>query len=83
MREMAAQLLEYTHLPVVIKPNAGLPRFENGVAIYDVEPEEFAAEMEKVASLGVSGIGGCCGTTPEFIKLLAEIARKGKSPRPS
>ena len=76
MKEMAAELMKWTHLPVIIKPNAGLPRFDGGKAVYDVTPEAFAREMAEIAALGVAGIGGCCGTTPAFIRKLAAIAQE-------
>ena len=77
MKNMAAQLIKCTHLPIIIKPNAGLPHIENGCTVYRVTPEEFALEMAAIADLGVAGIGGCCGTTPSFIEKLAIIAREG------
>jgi len=83
MRAMAAELMKWTHLPVIIKPNAGLPSFENGKTVFNLAPEEFAKEMERIASLGASGIGGCCGTTPEFIGKLASIAAGGVRSRPA
>jgi len=70
MREMAEEMLKHTRLPVIIKPNAGLPEFEDGKTVFNVTPEDFAAEMKGVAELGVSAIGGCCGTTPEFIRAI-------------
>jgi len=70
MVEMAKELKRHTDLPIIIKPNAGLPEIENGEIVYNVTPEEFAAEMKAVTAIGVAGIGGCCGTTPEFIKQL-------------
>jgi len=73
MKGMAAELMKWTHLPIVIKPNAGLPCFDGSKAVYDVSPEDFAREMEGLVALDVSGIGGCCGTTPEFIRALANI----------
>lgn len=62
------ELLEWTELPVVLKPNAGLPDPVTGK--YDVSPEEFAEQMKYAASCGVSIFGGCCGTTPEYISAL-------------
>ncbi|MCL2838195.1 MAG: homocysteine S-methyltransferase family protein [Oscillospiraceae bacterium] len=74
MLTMAAELKKHTSLPIIIKPNAGLPTIVNGEAVYDVTPEEFAANMRKIIDdVGVSVVGGCCGTTPEFIEELAKI----------
>jgi len=81
MKSIAAEILKWTHLPVVIKPNAGLPSFENDKTVYNVNAEDFAKEMEQIAALGVAGLGGCCGTTPQFIKEIAAIAQSGKRSR--
>lgn len=62
------ELLTWTELPIVLKPNAGLP--DPVTNKYDVSPEEFAKEMRIAAEHGVKFLGGCCGTTPEFIKAL-------------
>ena len=65
-------LRRYTSLPIVVKPNAGLPKQKNGETYYDVEPDEFARIMQEVVKEGACVIGGCCGTTPEHIKKLVE-----------
>ena len=65
-------LRRYTSLPIVVKPNAGLPKQKNGETYYDVEPDEFARIMQEVVKGGACVIGGCCGTTPEHIKKLVE-----------
>ena len=65
-------LRRYTSLPVIVKPNAGLPKQKNGETYYDVEPDEFARIMQEVVKGGACVIGGCCGTTPEHIKKLVE-----------
>ena len=56
-------------VPVFVKPNAGLP---NPDGSYNLDPDEFAAEMKEYAAIGVSMVGGCCGTTPAFIARLHE-----------
>ena len=61
-------LLANASLPVVLQPNAGLPRVENGKTVYDVDSEEFSSDMLEFARKGVRILGGCCGTTPEYIK---------------
>ena len=63
--------LEVSSLPVICKPNAGLPRMENGKTVYDLSPAEFAALMRQAAESGARILGGCCGTTPEHIRALA------------
>ena len=65
-------LRRYTSLPIIVKPNAGLPKQKNGETYYDVEPDEFARIMQEVVKEGACVIGGCCGTTPEHIKKLVE-----------
>jgi 5-methyltetrahydrofolate--homocysteine methyltransferase len=62
-------------LAVSAEPNAGKPELINGRATYSVTPEDFAAAVEKIHSIGVSIIGGCCGTTPEHIKTMARRLR--------
>lgn len=75
------EYLEYASVPVLLKPNAGLPRSENGKTVYDVTPPDFAESVEKLLKKGVRITGGCCGTTPEFIKAVSEKA-KNLSPLP-
>ena len=65
-------LRRYTSLPIIVKPNAGLPKQKNGETYYDVEPDEFARIMQEVVKGGACVIGGCCGTTPEHIEKLVE-----------
>ncbi len=72
MMPILEELLEYTSLPVIVKPNAGLPKQKNGEVYYDVEPEEFAGYMEEIVRKGASLIGGCCGTTPAHIRRMTE-----------
>ncbi len=67
MLPIIQELTEIATVPVIVNPNAGLPRNENGATIFDVGPEEFATYMEQIASMGVHILGGCCGTTPEHI----------------
>ncbi len=65
-------------VPLVAQPNAGLPHMEGDQTVYDVSPEEFAAAMENIVDAGASIIGGCCGTTPAYTKVLRELLdRKG------
>lgn len=79
------ELLEWTDMPVVLKPNAGLP--DPVTEKYDVSPEEFAEQMKYAASCGVKIFGGCCGTTPEYISALkkaldgTEVRRRKALPR--
>ena len=75
------EYLEYASVPVLLKPNAGLPRSENGKTVYDVTPDEFADSVEKLLKKGVRITGGCCGTRPEFIKAVSGKV-KNLSPLP-
>lgn len=72
MKPVFARLAEYASVPLVINPNAGLPRTENGKTVYDVAPEEFADDMDELIGMGAWFAGGCCGTTPEHIRALTE-----------
>lgn len=73
------QLARYASVPVVVSPNAGLPRSEGGKTVYDVDPADFAASMEKIADLGATMLGGCCGTTPAHIKAMSDAVRTHKA----
>ena len=68
--------LALSSIPVLMKPNAGMPRMTDGRMVYDVSPETFSREIEKAVSLGVRCVGGCCGTTPEYIRETAQILRR-------
>lgn len=67
LRGVVEEYVKYASVPVLLKPNAGLPRSVNGATVYDVEPEEFAGLMEEYINMGVRVAGGCCGTTPDYI----------------
>lgn len=69
------EIRKWTSLPVIVQPNAGLPESVNGKTVYNVSPAEFARDMKKAADIGVSYLGGCCGTTPEHIKAMIEACR--------
>lgn len=75
------EYLKYSSLPVIMKPNAGLPKAVGSKTVYDVLPKEFSDEVARLVSLGVRAVGGCCGTTPEYIKALVD-ATKGITPLP-
>ena len=81
LRPIVEALLEYASVPVILKPNAGLPKIVDGNTVFDVTSEEFAEEVSCLVKKGVRLIGGCCGTTPEYIGLLNEKT-KGISPLP-
>lgn len=70
MLPVLEEILKYAAVPVIVKPNAGLPKQKNGNVYYDVNPGEFAEVMQKIVELGAGVVGGCCGTTPEHIRAL-------------
>ena len=70
------RLCEVSHIPVMVQPNAGLPVMRDGVSHYDVTPEEFAQVSCEFAKMGVSILGGCCGTTPQHIRLMKEAVTR-------
>lgn len=75
------EYLKYSSLPVIMKANAGLPSVENGVTVFDVDPEKFASDVSVLVGEGVRIVGGCCGTTPEHIAELYS-ATKGATVTP-
>ncbi|MBR2043612.1 MAG: homocysteine S-methyltransferase family protein [Clostridia bacterium] len=68
LKGVVNELLKYSSIPVMLQPNAGLPVIKNGQTLFDVTKDEFAGAMKEYISLGVRIAGGCCGTTPEYIK---------------
>lgn len=69
---LVEEIRKYTSLPIIVQPNAGLPESVNGHTVYNVSPDDFATQMKKAAEIGVSYLGGCCGTTPEHIEKMIE-----------
>lgn len=72
MIDAVKSMKRFAKVPVVVKPNAGLPALVDGETVYDMGPEEFAQAMKKLAEAGATVLGGCCGTTPEHIRCLKE-----------
>ena len=68
LRGVAEKLLACASVPVVLKPNAGLPREEGGKTVFDVTAEEFCDDLAALMAAGVRVVGGCCGTTPAYIE---------------
>ncbi len=62
------EYMKYSSLPVIVNPNAGLPRSENGETVFDVDAQQYGEIMREIALLGACVLGGCCGTTPEYIE---------------
>lgn len=71
MEGIISDMVSVTTIPIIAKPNAGLPFLdENGTTCYNMEAEEFTEEMQVLVNVGATILGGCCGTTPEFIRQL-------------
>ena len=68
---LVKQMAAVASVPILVNPNAGLPRSENGKTVYDIDADGFAEEMKKIAEYAAV-LGGCCGTTPEHIKKMSE-----------
>ena len=75
MKPIFEKMAAVASVPLVISPNAGLPRTENGHTVYDVTAKEFAEIMEELVHMGAWIVGGCCGTTPEHIKETVDKCR--------
>lgn len=75
MLEPIAKMAEYATIPLLAKPNAGMPELIDGQTVFNVEPEEFAEVGKKLVEEGATIIGGCCGTTPEHIRALKEAVK--------
>ena len=72
MKGIVERILRVASVPVIVKPNAGLPEIKDGKTVFSVSAEEFADDVAEMVSMGVRVVGGCCGTTPEYIKQLSE-----------
>lgn len=87
MEGIISDMVSVTMIPIIAKPNAGLPFLdENGTTCYNMEAEEFTEEMQVLVNVGATILGGCCGTTPEFIRQLHDrfgtVAQATASRRP-
>ncbi|MCD8122587.1 MAG: homocysteine S-methyltransferase family protein [Clostridiales bacterium] len=81
MKGILKDILAVSSLPVIVNPNAGLPRSENGVTVYDIDADEFAATVAEIVDMGARVVGGCCGTTPDHIRKVVDLCRD-KTPKP-
>ena len=81
LKPIIDEILEKASIPVMLQPNAGLPCLEHGETHYHVTPEEYVESMKDYMARGAAIVGGCCGTTPEFIGKLAEAAPKAVAER--
>jgi 5-methyltetrahydrofolate--homocysteine methyltransferase len=75
IKQLLPQLMACCSVPVIVNPNAGLPKSVDGRTVFDVEPEKFAEEMAEIAEGGAWIIGGCCGTTPRHIAAMTKRCR--------
>ncbi|MDM8293084.1 homocysteine S-methyltransferase family protein [Faecalicoccus pleomorphus] len=75
MLPVVKRIREVSSLPIIVNPNAGLPVQVNGKTVYDLKADDFAQAMVKMAQIGVQGLGGCCGTTPEYIQKMIEAIK--------
>ncbi|MDE6686659.1 MAG: dihydropteroate synthase, partial [Lachnospiraceae bacterium] len=76
MMGIVEELAEYASVPVIVNPNAGIPRTENGKTVYDVTPDKFREAMIRIAGLGGRILGGCCGTTPQHISSMIAAVKE-------
>lgn len=74
---LITEMRQWTDLPLIVKPNAGLP--DPGTGLYDMDAESFGREMKAFLELSVYAVGGCCGTTPDYIKALASTIKNSDS----
>ncbi len=72
LRGVVNELVRLASIPIIVQPNAGLPIVTNGEVRYDMNPEKFSDIMEEFACMGVTVLGGCCGTTPEYIRQIVD-----------
>lgn len=80
MCQVIERMKEYATIPIIAKPNAGLPKLVEGKTVFDMGPEEFAGEMKGLVEAGASIVGGCCGTTVDHMKRMVEEVSKLKMP---
>lgn len=72
LHPIVEEYLKFSSLPIILKPNAGLPRSGNGRTVYDLSVDDFVYAVASLVERGVRAVGGCCGTTPEYIRALTE-----------
>ncbi len=83
MARFIGAMRPYATVPLVAKPNAGLPRSAGGVTVYDMDAAEFALRAGALVGAGAAILGGCCGTTPEHLRALRKAVSRKKPPAPS
>lgn len=83
MLPILKEMRKYSSLPIIVKPNAGLPKQRDGQTVYDVTPEQFASSLKVLVENGACLIGGCCGTTPAHIAQMVKACKGMKIPEPA
>ena len=83
MLPILKEIHKYTSLPIIVKPNAGLPKQRDGQTYYDVTPEKFALALTEIVRSGACVIGGCCGTTPEHIRAMVTACKDMEIVKPT
>ena len=73
MAQIVIEFRKVTTLPIIAQPNAGIPRLVDGQTVFDMPPEEFARGISECLANGASLVGGCCGTTPDHIRAVADL----------
>ena len=76
MKGVIQRLIDTSSLPIIVNPNAGLPSQIHGRTVYDLQAEMFASTMAEIADMGVQVMGGCCGTTPEYIERMIRLVKE-------
>ena len=75
LQAIVDQLLKYSSTPVMVQANAGLPKYENNKTLYDIDPDKYSEEIKLMAQKGVAILGGCCGTTPQYIEEIIKTTK--------
>jgi 5-methyltetrahydrofolate--homocysteine methyltransferase len=82
MYKVLGQMKEYARIPILVKPNAGIPQLVDGQTVFPMQADEFAQAMEQMVLQGANLIGGCCGTTPEHIRQMTDKVKNMKPQSP-
>ena len=83
MLPILQQIAQYTSLPIIVKPNAGLPKQRDGQTYYDVTPDVFAKQLQEIVKAGACVIGGCCGTTPKHTRAMISACKDLEMTKPT
>jgi 5-methyltetrahydrofolate--homocysteine methyltransferase len=78
MIKIAKEFKKYSQLPIIIQSNAGIPEMQGNNLVYPETPEFMAEKAKELVSIGVSIIGGCCGTTPEHVRAIRKMVDLSK-----